>query len=250
MRYLLLFVLASACLNHDSKTNTTTGSDSIETPQLATSVADGKLQVKVAGYEVLLFEINDRLLFSRLVLKKTDKQEVCVMNSASRVIVADDEIYDEKCYADAANIEKFSAFISACIELEQTGKQYRLGIYGTDSISVKCGRDDGEVGDNTAIYMNWIPENAKLPTGYEFAAKSITAANIEKVVNNARICKEGAKLSMHPGKEFLCSCKAGDSLNGGNELMQLFNGDSGQPTCSEDREVNLLTPLAVDKTAG
>ena len=226
-------VLASGCLDkHDSRShaNIESAKGSVE---VKTSVENEKFKVELTGNaKLLLFEINEHLLFSRLVYIQDNKVCVTKPTPGREITIAGGEIKKAKCYSN----QKEVTFIKACIDLEKKsatqsdGDKYKFGIYHVNeepyTLSTKCGMLES---DDTSIYTSWITSNHKLPKGYHFDASEIKADKIAYAIKNAHLCNSHDSL-IFKKTEYTCTCNEDKPYDPAEDrVMAIFDN---RPTCT------------------
>ncbi|MDE3270013.1 MAG: hypothetical protein OYH77_06990 [Pseudomonadota bacterium] len=251
MRHLILAVLATACFDHDSKKMTTgTGDSKTKEGTLTTSVDGNKFKVEIAGSEVLLFEVDERLRFSRLVFAEVidEHAKICTITDKSNTI-AGGEIKKQKCFVGDVG-EKF---IKACIELGRERQntrealEYRLDYSEGEIPELQCGVHTATGGSNliyTYASAGLFVREGTLPDTHTFDADNITKENLQNVLDNARLCASYKELTFDQ-EELTCTCKP-DAFKADKEYASLFTAN---PTCADElsKTVHLLLPFAKEK---
>lgn len=250
MRYLILLSLlsASACFDTHQSRSHTGGGDSKGEVEVETSVDKGKFKVSLTGAQPLLFEVNERLLFNRLVYEKGG--EVCLVKPNS-LTIAGGKVEDKRCYEDKHDTN----FIRACIELEREGdddgKQYDLVVDVSDNsrfVAAKCKLADDS--DELVLPVSLLTgdTDSKLPKGYAFDASNINTDNLKTVMENAKACVDHVELKFD-SSNYTCTCMEGNKYEADDEFADKIFGDkfkSGE--CKPDNKTAyLLKPLAKPK---
>ena len=263
MRYLILLSLlsASACFDtHQSGANVVIGGRG-KAIKVETSVDNGEFKVSLPAAKLLLFEVNERLLFSRLVYEKGGKVYLVKPNSLT---IAGGEIGTSKTYENAEDAN----FIKACIGLESSGetnddKQYSLVVDVNENdqffnendqfFTAKCKLADDS--SELVLPVSLLVSRAnKLPEGYNFDAGNIKKTNLNTVMNNAYLCqsKSDDYDLTFDSSNYTCTCSPGHTTLGGAPGMGgLLNAFDNNPNCEEDNKTAyLLKPLAEEDMAG